>query len=88
MTEVSRSVIRSRSRSTKPQRRFAHLFGENPRPDIVARIQAGADYNIERPGLLAGEGEGAELPGAWMGQAEPGGTLERRLQAGQQDQPR
>ena len=32
--------------------------------DIVARIQAGADHNIERFGLLAGEGEGAELPGA------------------------
>ena len=46
------------------QKRFAHLFGANPRPDIVERIQAGADHNIERFGLLAGEGEGAELPGA------------------------
>jgi pyruvate ferredoxin oxidoreductase beta subunit len=48
----------------KLQRRFAHLFGENPRPDIVARIQAGADRNIARFGLLAGPDEGAELPGA------------------------
>jgi len=48
----------------KLQRRFAHLFGEQPREDIVTRIQAGADRNIERFGLLAGPDEGAELPGA------------------------
>jgi pyruvate ferredoxin oxidoreductase beta subunit len=36
----------------KLQRRFAHLFGKNPRPDIVARLQAQADRNIERYGLL------------------------------------
>jgi pyruvate ferredoxin oxidoreductase beta subunit len=36
----------------QPQRRFAHLFGEHGRPDIVARIQAIADRNIERYGLL------------------------------------
>jgi pyruvate ferredoxin oxidoreductase beta subunit len=34
------------------QKRYAHLFGERPRPDIVARIQAGADRNIARFGLL------------------------------------
>ncbi len=34
------------------QRRYAHLFGDHPRPDIVARIQARADRNIERYGLL------------------------------------
>ena len=48
----------------KLQRRFAHLFGDNPRDDIVARIQAGADRNIQRFGLLAGPDDGAELPGA------------------------
>ena len=37
------------------QKRYAHLFGEHPRPDIVARIQAGADRNIERFGLLSDE---------------------------------
>ena len=36
----------------RPQRRFAHLFGDNPRPDIVARLQARADRNIARFGLL------------------------------------
>ena len=36
----------------KLQKRYAHLFGEHPRPDIVARIQAGADHNIARFGLL------------------------------------
>jgi len=36
----------------RPQRRYAHLFGEHPRPDVVARIQADADRNIRRFGLL------------------------------------
>ena len=40
----------------RPQRRFAHLFGDPGRPDVVARIQAGADRNIARFGLLADEG--------------------------------
>jgi pyruvate ferredoxin oxidoreductase beta subunit len=35
----------------KPQRRFAHLFGRTPRADVIARIQAIADRNIERYGL-------------------------------------
>jgi len=39
----------------KLQRRFAHLFGKPGRPDIVARIQAAADRNIERFGLLDAE---------------------------------
>jgi pyruvate ferredoxin oxidoreductase beta subunit len=46
------------------QRRFSHLFGDHPREDVVARIQAGADRNITRFGLLAGPNEGADLPGA------------------------
>jgi pyruvate ferredoxin oxidoreductase beta subunit len=37
------------------QRRFAHLFGDPGRPDVVERIQAGADRNIRRFGLLAAE---------------------------------
>jgi pyruvate ferredoxin oxidoreductase beta subunit len=37
------------------QRRFGHLFGEPGRPDVVERIQAGADRNIRRFGLLAEE---------------------------------
>ena len=36
----------------RPQRRFAHLFGSAPRTDVVARIQAIADRNIKRYGLL------------------------------------
>ncbi len=39
------------------QRRFAHLFGDPGRPDVVERIQAGADRTIRRFGLLAAEGE-------------------------------
>jgi len=34
------------------QRRYAHLFGDPGRPDIVARLQAGADRNVARFGLL------------------------------------
>ena len=36
----------------KPQRRFAHLFAPTPRLEIIARIQAIADRNIRRYGLL------------------------------------
>jgi pyruvate ferredoxin oxidoreductase beta subunit len=34
------------------QRRYAHLFGKTPRPDVVARIQGIADRNIKRYGLV------------------------------------
>jgi pyruvate ferredoxin oxidoreductase beta subunit len=36
----------------RAQRRFAHLFGDPPRTDVIARIQARADRNIRRFGLL------------------------------------
>jgi pyruvate ferredoxin oxidoreductase beta subunit len=36
----------------KPQKRFAHLFGKTPRSDVIARIQAIADRNIRRYGLV------------------------------------
>ena len=36
----------------RPQKRFAHLFKPQPRPEVIARIQAGADRNIHRFGLL------------------------------------
>jgi pyruvate ferredoxin oxidoreductase beta subunit len=34
------------------QRRFAHLFGDPPRVDVIERLQAIADRNIRRFGLL------------------------------------
>jgi pyruvate ferredoxin oxidoreductase beta subunit len=37
------------------QGRYGHLFGTSPRPDIVDRIQALADRNIRRFGLLEDE---------------------------------
>jgi pyruvate ferredoxin oxidoreductase beta subunit len=36
----------------RPQKRFRHLFEPEPRTDVLARIQARADRNIERFGLL------------------------------------
>jgi pyruvate ferredoxin oxidoreductase beta subunit len=39
------------------QRRFAHLYGAHPRPDIVERIQGIADTNIARYGLVDDETE-------------------------------
>lgn len=36
----------------KPQRRFAHMFGKNPDRESLERIQAIADRNIRRFGLL------------------------------------
>jgi pyruvate ferredoxin oxidoreductase beta subunit len=44
----------------RPQRRYAHLFGEHPRPDLVARIQAAADRAIARFGLLDPAAPGQE----------------------------
>jgi len=40
------------------QGRYAHLFGEHPRRDIIARIQAIADSNISTYGLLADDADG------------------------------
>jgi pyruvate ferredoxin oxidoreductase beta subunit len=37
----------------RPQARYAHLFGEHPRTDVIADIQAIADRNIRRFDLLA-----------------------------------
>ncbi len=37
----------------RPQRRFAHLFGKHPDVATIARLQARADRNIRRFGLLA-----------------------------------
>ncbi len=39
------------------QRRYAHLFKPTRRDDVIARIQARADRNIKRFGLLEDEGE-------------------------------
>jgi len=36
----------------KLQKRFAHLFGKNPATETIARIQAMADKNIRKFGLL------------------------------------
>ncbi|MFC4944996.1 thiamine pyrophosphate-dependent enzyme [Pseudonocardia sp. GCM10023141] len=36
----------------QPQGRYAHLFGDPGRPDLVAAIQALADRNVRRYGLL------------------------------------
>jgi pyruvate ferredoxin oxidoreductase beta subunit len=39
----------------RPQKRFAHLFTGAGQPEMLARIQANADRNIRRFGLLAEE---------------------------------
>jgi pyruvate ferredoxin oxidoreductase beta subunit len=39
----------------KLQRRYAHLFSPVRRDEVIARIQARADRNIERFGLLEQE---------------------------------
>ncbi|HXV35325.1 MAG TPA: thiamine pyrophosphate-dependent enzyme [Gaiellaceae bacterium] len=52
---VSVSKIRRRvpvEEYLRPQKRFAHLFADPPQTEVVARIQAGADRNIRRFGLL------------------------------------
>ena len=52
---VSVSKIRKRvpvEEYLRPQRRFAHLFSPTSRVDVIARIQAIADRNIRKFGLL------------------------------------
>jgi pyruvate ferredoxin oxidoreductase beta subunit len=39
----------------RPQKRYAHLFGDQPRSDTIAALQALADRNISRYGLLPEE---------------------------------
>jgi len=39
----------------RPQKRFAHLFSPQPKLDVIAMLQAIADRNIRRYGLLDGE---------------------------------
>ncbi|MFN8113211.1 MAG: thiamine pyrophosphate-dependent enzyme [Solirubrobacterales bacterium] len=59
VTAVSR--IRRRQPVTeylKRQKRFAHLFAPTENRGVIDRIQAGADRNIARYGLLAGDGAG------------------------------
>jgi pyruvate ferredoxin oxidoreductase beta subunit len=36
----------------RPQKRYAHLFGDPPRADVIAKLQEIADRNIARYGLL------------------------------------
>lgn len=43
----------------RPQKRFAHLFAGAGMPETIARIQAGADRNIRRFGLLPAEAAAA-----------------------------
>jgi pyruvate ferredoxin oxidoreductase beta subunit len=83
---VSVSKIRRRVRVEEYlglQRRYAHLLGPNGHPEVVERLQAIADRNIERFGLLAAESEAADLPGPATDAAglsgdepEPGRSLE------------
>jgi pyruvate ferredoxin oxidoreductase beta subunit len=50
----------------KPQKRFAHLFAPAPRVDVIARIQARADRNVRKYGLVderGGPGPGVESGG-------------------------
>jgi pyruvate ferredoxin oxidoreductase beta subunit len=54
------SVMKIRHRAPveeylKLQRRYAHLFGKHPRPDVVAALQERANRNIRRFGLVESE---------------------------------
>jgi pyruvate ferredoxin oxidoreductase beta subunit len=39
----------------KPQKRYAHLFGKTPRVEVIAKLQALADRNIRKYGLVEKE---------------------------------
>ncbi len=48
----------------KLQKRYAHLFGDPPQTEVIAKIQEKADRNIRNFGLLADADEGGDLPGS------------------------
>jgi pyruvate ferredoxin oxidoreductase beta subunit len=48
----------------KLQKRYAHLFGDPPNTEVIAKIQEKADRNIRNFGLLADADEGGDLPGS------------------------
>ena len=48
----------------RPQTRFAHLFRGEGRPDVVAALQARADRNIARYGLLDRSPEDSQEEGS------------------------
>jgi pyruvate ferredoxin oxidoreductase beta subunit len=52
----------------RPQRRYAHLFADPPRTDVIEQLQAVADRNIRRFGLLDDDGS---APGLMELLAEP-----------------
>ncbi|MDP4013303.1 MAG: thiamine pyrophosphate-dependent enzyme [Candidatus Nanopelagicales bacterium] len=57
---VSVSKIRRRvpvDEYLRRQKRYSHLFGDEPATEVIAKIQAAADRNIERYGLLPDEEE-------------------------------
>jgi pyruvate ferredoxin oxidoreductase beta subunit len=63
---VSVSKIRRRvpvEEYLKLQRRYAHLFRPRRRDDVIERLQARADRNIERFDLLTDPEEAAAMPG-------------------------
>ena len=45
------------------QGRYAHLFGDAPRPDVIAHIQEAADRTIARYGLVTDDGSRTDGPG-------------------------
>jgi pyruvate ferredoxin oxidoreductase beta subunit len=47
----------------KLQRRYAHLFSPERRDDVIGRLQAAADRNIDRFALLADPDEAERMPG-------------------------
>jgi len=55
----------------KLQRRYAHLFKPELRTDVIDRLQAAADRNIKRFGLLNDGDEAERLPGHATDQAGP-----------------
>ena len=55
----------------RPQTRFAHLFAPEVQTDVIARIQAGADRNIRRFGLLGHSGPATDGSGLTAGNSGP-----------------
>ena len=69
----------------KPQKRFAHLFGAHGHPEMLARIQAEADRNIRRFGLLDEERNDMDKPFAIT--LDPGSSLANKTGSWRTERP-
>ena len=88
----SRAVTKIRHRVPveeylRPQKRFAHLFGAPGHPEMLAQIQADADRNIRRFGLLDERSRGMTMDKPFAITLDPGSSLANKTGTWRTERP-